>query len=38
MGGQTSKTRKFTLENEEPRNVIKVSDEVVSRLRKSMEG
>ncbi|KAI4470501.1 coiled-coil-helix-coiled-coil-helix domain containing 6 [Holotrichia oblita] len=37
MGGQTSKTRKFTLENEEPRNVIKVSDEVVSRLRKSME-
>lgn len=38
MGGQSSRTRKITLENEEPTNVIKVSDEVVNRLRHSADG
>ncbi|KRT81392.1 hypothetical protein AMK59_4952, partial [Oryctes borbonicus] len=37
MGGQSSRTRRITLENEDPTNVIKVSDEVVNRLRSSEE-
>nr|XP_023026466.1 MICOS complex subunit MIC25-like isoform X2 [Leptinotarsa decemlineata] len=33
MGGSTSKTRKLTVENDDPNNVIKVSEDVVDRLR-----
>lgn len=35
MGGHQSRTRKLTLENEDPGSVIKVSDEVVERLKGS---
>lgn len=33
MGGSTSKTRKLTVENDDPTSVIKVSDDVVDRIR-----
>lgn len=33
MGGQSSKPRKITIDNNDPSAVIKVSDEVVQRLR-----
>ncbi|XP_022915729.1 MICOS complex subunit Mic19 [Onthophagus taurus] len=33
MGAQQGKTRKLTLENDDPTSVIKVSDDVVQRLR-----
>ncbi|XP_018321290.1 MICOS complex subunit MIC19 [Agrilus planipennis] len=33
MGSASTKTRKLTIENEDSRNVIKVSDEVVQRLK-----
>ncbi|XP_018576599.1 MICOS complex subunit mic25-b [Anoplophora glabripennis] len=35
MGGATSKTRKLTVENEDPTSVIKVSEGVVDRIRGS---
>ncbi|KAF7281155.1 uncharacterized protein LOC143203828 [Rhynchophorus ferrugineus] len=33
MGGSPSKTRKLTVENDDPTSVIKVSDDVVDRIR-----
>lgn len=33
MGGQHSRTRKITIENDEPANVIKLSDGVAERLK-----
>lgn len=33
MGGNTSRTRKITIENDNAANVIKVSDDVVERLK-----
>lgn len=33
MGGNPSKTRKLTVENDDPGSVIKVSDDVVDRLK-----
>ncbi|KAG5898406.1 hypothetical protein JTB14_030384 [Gonioctena quinquepunctata] len=33
MGGSSSKTRKLTVENDDPSNVIKVSEDVVDRIR-----
>lgn len=35
MGSSPSKTRTFSVENDEPTNVIKVSDDVVDRIRGS---
>lgn len=35
MGGATSKTRKLTVENDDPTSVIKVSEGVVDRIRGS---
>lgn len=35
MGGSSSATRKLTVENDDPTSVIKVSEEVVDRLRGS---
>lgn len=35
MGGHQSRARKLTLENDDPGSVIKVSDEVVERLKGS---
>lgn len=33
MGAGSSRTRKLTIENEDPTSVIKVSDDVVERLK-----
>lgn len=33
MGGSPSKTRKFTVENDDPTSVIKVSEDVVERIK-----
>lgn len=33
MGGNQSRTRKLTVENDDPTSVIKVSDDVVNRIR-----
>lgn len=36
MGGSSSQTRKFVVENEDPTSVIKVSEEVVDRIKGSL--
>lgn len=38
MGGSPSKTRKLTVENDDPTSVIKVSDDVVDRIRGVAQG
>jgi hypothetical protein len=35
MGGNQSRTRKLTVENDDPTSVIKVSDDVVQRIKNS---
>ncbi|RZC36666.1 uncharacterized protein BDFB_003076 [Asbolus verrucosus] len=37
MGGSQSRTRKLTVENDDPTSVIKVSDDVVQRIKNSQE-